>query len=134
MGTSSYLAECVEAYGPLVKGNVYRIRSAGTLYCEVINHDGRPLFQTAFLTSRFRPFKETQLTASPSATAPAYYKDLKPEPLEVIDGWELGFNLGNTVKYISRAGRKTTDAVEDLEKAAVYLTREIAHRKKQKES
>lgn len=36
----------------------------------------------------------------------------------------LGFYLGNTVKYISRAGRKG-DAVEDLEKAKQYLEWEI---------
>ena len=26
------------------------------------------------------------------------------EAIKVIDAWELGFSLGNTVKYISRAG------------------------------
>ena len=28
------------------------------------------------------------------------------EAIKVIDAWELGFSLGNTVKYISRAGKK----------------------------
>jgi hypothetical protein len=36
----------------------------------------------------------------------------------------MGFNLGNAVKYIWRAGEKG-DAVEDLEKAVWYLRDEI---------
>jgi len=46
------------------------------------------------------------------------------EPIDVIEDWELGFNLGNAVKYLSRAGRKE-DALEDLKKAAWYIDREI---------
>ena len=48
------------------------------------------------------------------------------EPIRVIEAWELGFCLGNCVKYISRAGRKSgADEVEDLKKARWYLTRRI---------
>ena len=46
------------------------------------------------------------------------------EAIKVIEAWNLGFCLGNTVKYISRAGKKN-DYVEDLRKAAWYLNREI---------
>ena len=31
------------------------------------------------------------------------------EAIKVIDAWDLGFSLGNTVKYISRAGKKESD-------------------------
>ena len=31
------------------------------------------------------------------------------EAIKVIEAWDLGFCLGNTVKYISRAGKKETD-------------------------
>lgn len=49
------------------------------------------------------------------------------EAIKVIEAWGLGFCLGNTVKYISRAGKKNTDAeIEDLKKARWYLDREIA--------
>ena len=45
---------------------------------------------------------------------------------QVIDITEnLSFNLGNTVKYCARAGRKTDDPLEDLFKAQFYLNREI---------
>ena len=58
---------------------------------------------------------------------PAHYggADSPYEAIKVIEAWELGFCLGNTVKYISRAGKKTPDAVEDLKKARWYLDHEI---------
>ena len=40
----------------------------------------------------------------------------------------MGFNLGNAMKYIWRADLKN-NAIEDLEKAKWYLTREIEKRK-----
>ena len=62
---------------------------------------------------------------------PAHYGgDTVYEAIKVIEAWGLGFCLGNTVKYISRAGRKNPDAtIEDLEKARWYLDREIARRR-----
>ena len=42
----------------------------------------------------------------------------------MIEAQGLGFNLGNAVKYVARAGRKG-DRLEDLEKARWYLDREI---------
>ena len=52
------------------------------------------------------------------------------EAIKVIEAWDLGFCLGNTVKYISRAGKKEIDkTVQDLEKAKWYLEREIENLK-----
>lgn len=47
------------------------------------------------------------------------------ETIKVIEAWQLNFNLGNTIKYISRAGKKSKNRTEDLKKAAWYLQREI---------
>ena len=48
------------------------------------------------------------------------------EAIKVIESWGLDFHLGNTVKYISRAGKKETDKeLQDLKKAAWYLQRRI---------
>lgn len=51
------------------------------------------------------------------------------EAIKVIEAWNLSFCLGNTIKYIARAGKKETDTtftcVQDLEKARWYLDREI---------
>lgn len=63
---------------------------------------------------------------------PAHYggKDNLYEAIKVIEAWGLGFCLGNTVKYLSRAGKKDgVSDVEDLEKARWYLDREISRRK-----
>lgn len=46
------------------------------------------------------------------------------EAIKVIEAWELGFHLGNCVKYVARAGKKGA-ALEDLRKAAWYLQRKI---------
>lgn len=48
------------------------------------------------------------------------------EAIDVIESWNLNFNLGNAVKYICRAGIKDeSKSLEDLEKARWYLEREI---------
>lgn len=59
---------------------------------------------------------------------PAHYGGAENtyEAIKIIEAWDLGFNLGNTVKYISRAGKKDlTKTLEDLKKARWYLDREI---------
>ncbi len=49
------------------------------------------------------------------------------ETIKVIHAWGLGFNLGNCVKYISRAGKKDKRKhLEDLKKARFYLDYEIS--------
>lgn len=55
-----------------------------------------------------------------------YCEGRKYEPKDVIRDWNLNFNLGNTVKYISRNGRKDGNSVlQDLKKARQYLDFEI---------
>lgn len=58
---------------------------------------------------------------------PAHYcEGRKYEPKDVIRDWELNFNLGNAVKYVSRAGRKENNSLlQDLKKARQYLDFEI---------
>lgn len=60
-----------------------------------------------------------------SVTRPAHYAEgRKYEPKDVIRDWDLNFNLGSAVKYISRAGRKD-DILQDLQKAKQFLEFEI---------
>jgi hypothetical protein len=68
---------------------------------------------------------------NPSVIHPTHYggKDNPYEAIKVIEAWKVGFNLGNTLKYISRAGKKD-NIIQDLEKALFYLDREIQNRKK----
>lgn len=66
---------------------------------------------------------------------PQHYggKDNPYEAIKVIEAWDLGFCLGNTIKYISRAGKKD-DTIQELEKALWYLKREIKNLKDGKEN
>jgi hypothetical protein len=64
---------------------------------------------------------------------PSHYggADNPYEAIKVIEAWGLGFNLGNTVKYISRAGKKG-DHLVDLQKALWYLEREVKNLQNEK--
>lgn len=64
---------------------------------------------------------------------PAHYggENNPYEAIKVIEAWELGFCLGNTVKYISRAGKKDAK-LQDLKKALWYLDREIKNQESKK--
>lgn len=76
------------------------------------------------------------LTLSESSEAvdhPDHYggKDNPYEAIKVIRAWDLGFSLGNAVKYISRAGKKDpAKRLEDLKKAAWYIQEEIENESK----
>jgi hypothetical protein len=55
-----------------------------------------------------------------------YGGDNTYEAIKVIEAWNLDFSLGNTIKYISRAGKKDkAKEIEDLKKALWYLDRKI---------
>lgn len=54
---------------------------------------------------------------------PEYYKAGGIEAIDVIEDWKLDFCLGNAIKYIARAGKKSDDIKTDLEKAAWYIKR-----------
>lgn len=57
---------------------------------------------------------------------PTHYNVGKIEVIDVIEDWNLSFHLGNSVKYIARAGHKDKDkTIEDLKKAIWYLNRHI---------
>jgi len=48
------------------------------------------------------------------------------EVIDVIEAWHLDFNLGNAIKYIARAGKKSPEKKsEDLQKAIWYINRNI---------
>ena len=56
---------------------------------------------------------------------PAHYGGDNPmEVIKIIDHYELGFALANSIKYILRADKKG-NKLEDLKKAAWYLQHEI---------
>ena len=90
---------------------------------------------------RFRPYGETTVgedmqqvnlpVPHDPVNHPSHYTS-HPSGVECIQITEhMGFNIGNTIKYLWRAGLKDSQpAIQDLEKALWYLQREIDRQKK----
>ena len=57
---------------------------------------------------------------------PAHYKVGGIETIDFIEAKRLNYNMGNAVKYITRADHKG-NRKQDLEKAIWYLRRELDH-------
>ena len=73
---------------------------------------------------------ESRIIIVNDATRPNHYggKDSVYEVFNVLEAWKLDkdFYLGNVIKYVARAGKKSrTTEKEDLQKALVYLQRRI---------
>lgn len=67
---------------------------------------------------------------------PAHYQFGGIEVIDAVEAWGFGegFNRGNAIKYIARAGRKNQGTeIEDLEKAKWYIEREIERLRKEVE-
>jgi len=64
------------------------------------------------------------ITMHDPVNQPAHYIVGGIETIDFIDAKKLSYNLGNVVKYITRAEHKG-NKLEDLRKAQWYLTREI---------
>jgi hypothetical protein len=65
------------------------------------------------------------LSATPDmVNSPPHYKSGGIETIDFIEAKKLNYNLGNVVKYITRADLKG-NRKQDLEKAMWYLQREI---------
>lgn len=63
---------------------------------------------------------------------PQHYAGTNIEVIDYIEDKELGYCLGNVIQYVSRAGRKHSEGmtdlekeIEDLKKAEWYLKRRI---------
>jgi len=56
---------------------------------------------------------------------PPHYKVGGIETIDFVEAKSLGYNLGNVIKYVSRADHKGSRD-EDLKKALWYLNREVS--------
>ena len=65
--------------------------------------------------------------------SPTHYTHGGIETIDFIEAKQLGYSLGNVIKYVSRAGNKG-DRLEDLKKAQWYLAREIYYEQKLREA
>lgn len=70
--------------------------------------------------------KELPVTMHDPVNHPAHYKVGGIETIDFIEAKRLNYNMGNAVKYITRADHKG-NRKQDLEKAIWYLRRELDH-------
>lgn len=69
-------------------------------------------------------FMDTSPKDTDMVNSPSHYIVGGIETIDFIEAKNLGYHLGNAIKYISRADHKGTK-ITDLEKAKWYLDREI---------
>ncbi len=81
----------------------------------------------------FKWFPQPQPISNPVkpdiVNKPPHYIGVGIEAIDVIEGFDLNFHLGNVLKYILRHKKK--NGLEDLQKARWYLDREISRRQGQ---
>lgn len=118
----------------VVRQTVYVIRSQ--MKKDNINLEAArtPAWKTVHIStsnnSLETPTATPTITPAPTVTFdnvnhPAHYKVGGLDTIDFIEAKNLGYNLGNVVKYIARAAHKG-NASEDLAKARWYLNREIS--------
>ena len=56
---------------------------------------------------------------------PHYTSGRKIQPIDVIEDWKMNYHISTAIAYLSRAGRKSKDEIQDLEKASWYINRRI---------
>lgn len=66
-----------------------------------------------------------QVYADDKINSPLHYKVGGIETIDFIEAKNLGYNLGNVVKYISRADHKDSK-LDNLKKAQWYLNRAVS--------
>ena len=101
------------------KGNV----NSDCRICTVVENNG----QEILIPSHYVP-KDKEMIDHPSHYGGA---NNPYEAIKVIEAWEADFNIGTTLRYLCRCGKKTIGGsaeemrLEDLKKARWYLDREI---------
>ena len=81
-------------------------------------------WKTLSITSSNMPMQIEMFETDP-VDHPAHYKVGGIETIDFIEAKKLNYNIGNVVKYLTRADYKG-NKLEDLRKAQWYLTREIS--------
>jgi len=102
------------------KGNTVRPKLRMMSAIEETNKDIGKLFSEAY-----EKYKDDD-----TVNHPPHYRAGGIETIDFIEAKDLNYRLGNVVKYVSRAGKKASDPIEDLKKAAWYLEREITARER----
>jgi hypothetical protein len=100
------------------------VKDADRMY-EISKGRKESRWKTLLVGTSNTPITMTEPVADP-VNHPAHYKVGGIETIDFIEAKNLGYNLGNVVKYVSRADHKG-ERLENLEKARWYLDREIGN-------
>ena len=87
------------------------------------------LADLVFAITRGRQRMRMKTVAGDNVNQPEHYKVGGIETIDFIEAKQLGYHLGNVVKYITRADHKGNH-LEDLKKAQWYLNRAVANLEK----
>ena len=85
---------------------------------------GRPKLRMQSTENREPPTITMEEPKADPVNHPPHYKTGGIETIDFIEAKELGYHLGNVIKYVSRAKHKGNE-LEDLKKAQWYLERAI---------
>lgn len=109
------------------KANVFKLLNENPPKCA--NYERDNVTQEEIDIERFVDYSKKK--TEEMVNNPAHYggKDNPFEAIKVIEAWNCNFNIGNAVKYLSRAGKKDKTE-QDLQKAIWYINREIENLKK----
>jgi hypothetical protein len=119
-------AEDIAAKFNTTKGNVYVVRCALRKVGKKLITK-KPLPQTALTPTIVEKHFGVDIDkAHDPVNQPAHYKVGGIETIDFIEAKALNYNLGNAIKYITRADHKGSKA-QDLAKAIWYLRREITN-------
>ena len=109
--------EQVDKYWQAV-GEVQKAGLSAARVAELTAQAGKPKL-------RMQSSQDAQIEMFDAVEHPAHYKVGGIETIDFIEAKKLNYNIGNVVKYLTRADYKG-NKLEDLRKAQWYLTREIS--------
>ena len=133
MATPKQAAEVFKVAAQYVSVVKHAMKKAGEKTVSVKTRTPRPTpkkWESGLTITSNRPIANPLITmeepASDPVNHPAHYKVGGIETIDFIEAKRLNYNMGNAVKYITRADHKGSRK-QDLEKAIWYLKREIEH-------
>lgn len=109
--------------GVMIKSEDPELFENGKVFPELISHTDTYIWED--VSNLYNPLKFGSIPFSISERPKVkHYQSGGIEPIDYINSHNFNFNIGNCIKYCSRAGLKG-DAIEDLQKAIHYLQFEI---------
>lgn len=119
-------AEAVEATGEslqMIYNVRYILRKKNPKYFDAKKPGPKPT-ESARIPPPLLPMPEIDSPTPDMVNSPPHYRSGGIETIDFIEAKKLNYNLGNVVKYITRADLKG-NRKQDLAKALWYLQREI---------